>query len=149
MAKKLCKYRKEVVAQLSEIESLVSQPQFACKSCARVANSAENLCSAVPMGMALESPVSLVAANHTFEIEHDAVQHFTPPSAPELTVLNSKKTPKTSKKQAKKLKKLRKQVAKSAKKLAKAQRRLDKKGGTPQARPTPDQANPATMARLH
>jgi hypothetical protein len=131
MAKKLCKFRKDVVAQLDEIETLVSRPQFACRSCARVANSADNLCTAVPMGLAVRLQPDSNAIASSSESSSEPVQYFTPTQPlPDFVELKgkkaSKKSRKRAKKQAKKLKKLLKKVAKSQKQLAKSQRRLDK-----------------------
>lgn len=51
MAKKMCKFnRRTIEGSLGAIYSIVAEPQFVCRSCARVAASSANLCkpNAIP-----------------------------------------------------------------------------------------------------
>lgn len=50
MSKSLCKWRRgEVEANLELLREMVKKPKFACKKCARVANTKKALCSAVKL----------------------------------------------------------------------------------------------------
>jgi hypothetical protein len=52
LARKLCKWKKgDIEKKLKKYSGLVSEPQFVCKSCGRVANDKKSLCKP----MALES----------------------------------------------------------------------------------------------
>lgn len=61
MAKRLCKLsRKQVAHSLGEIEKLVVEPKFVCRSCARASHSKQHLCK----------PASIAAAAHTQPTTH-------------------------------------------------------------------------------
>lgn len=61
MAKRLCKLsRKQVAHSLGEIEKLVAEPKFVCRSCARASHSKQHLCK----------PASIAAAAHTQPTTH-------------------------------------------------------------------------------
>ena len=50
MTKKMCKFnRRTIEGSLGAIYSIVAEPKFVCRSCARVAGSAENLCKPSPI----------------------------------------------------------------------------------------------------
>ncbi|GEA61309.1 hypothetical protein [Vibrio comitans] len=50
MTKKMCKFnRRTIEGSLGAIYSIVAEPKFVCRSCARVAGSGENLCKPSPI----------------------------------------------------------------------------------------------------
>lgn len=50
MAKTLCKWKKkEIEHRLKELATLVGEPKFVCKSCARAAHKKEHLCKAIKL----------------------------------------------------------------------------------------------------
>ncbi|MEZ8988627.1 hypothetical protein [Vibrio breoganii] len=50
MSKKMCKFnRRTIEDSLGAIYSIVAEPKFVCRSCARVAGSGENLCKPSPI----------------------------------------------------------------------------------------------------
>jgi hypothetical protein len=106
MAVRLCKLsRSEIISSLGEIESLVRQPQFICRSCARSAQQANRLCK--PTALTPIATKALSGEN----------------SASTMVVLG-KKARKRQKKANKKLKKIIKKQTKLLKKAGKLNRRF-------------------------
>lgn len=59
MSKTLCKFRRaEIIGQIHQIQQLVDQPQFLCKSCARVANQASFLCKPAELAKEVQPKTS-------------------------------------------------------------------------------------------
>lgn len=104
MAKRLCKLsRNEIATSLGEIERLVAEPQFLCRSCARVAADKKSLCK--PQALSAKSPAApTLSAFSETETSKDVVS-LLPKSRLKKQQKFHKKLEKVLKKQRKLMKK--------------------------------------------
>ena len=137
MAKRFCKLnRRDITEHLGEIHSLVTEPKFVCRSCARSSADKDNLCkpAAIPPASCQSKPdaekaaCGLLAETILRRAEPVAV-HFidpneeaSPTSLDKKSVKKAKKALKNQQKQAKKLAK----VVKKQQKLLKKHQMLEK-----------------------
>ncbi|MGF1693318.1 hypothetical protein [Photobacterium kagoshimensis] len=119
MAKSLCKYRRvEIADKIAIISKIVSEPNYMCSSCARVASDKVYLCK----------PSALVSQTRLAKVQSAASMSTT---VPEMTVLTEsqpeqdlgKKVTKLAKKKAKRLK----QAAKAVKRYNRAVKKAQQK----------------------
>lgn len=107
MTARLCKLsRTEIISSIGEIESVVRQPQFVCRSCARSAQQANRLCKPTAL-----TPIP--------KAKQSTGEH-----ASTSIVVVGKKERKREEKTNKKLKKIIKKQTKLLKKAAKLHRRF-------------------------
>lgn len=141
MAKTLCKYRRtEIADQFATISKIVSEPNYMCASCTRVANDKMYLCKPsrltnAVMGKAKTIPLSIPSVPQPVQSTPTAMIHTMPaPTAVGQSHIDmvavieeNTQTPDTLKiKQAKKLKKLAKKKTKQLKKAAKSVKKFEK-----------------------
>lgn len=136
MTKRLCKYnRVEIADNLNVIHSLVLQPKFLCRSCARSSSDKQSLCkpTAVPSA---SSHHSLSCGAHAsasegqtrllpiepVSFDADMPSHLANGLVDKLAVVKAKKSLKKQKKYHKRLKEL----AKKQKQLLKKQKKIKK-----------------------
>lgn len=133
MAKSLCKYRRvEIADKFAVISKIVSEPQFVCSSCARVASDKAYLCK--PSALKVRKAVKAESAVAEDDKLHKVGDHpaLTPAAQAHLAAIDLIEheeivaRPTVTKKQAKQLKKLAKKKHKKLKKAAKAVQRYDK-----------------------
>ncbi|MGF1725905.1 hypothetical protein [Photobacterium nomapromontoriensis] len=122
MVKSLCKFRRvELADQFSAISRIVSEPNYICSSCARVAAEKGYLCK--PSALARPPVAEATTAVLTRGISHQA-----PLLAPVMSPENASSPMKSKRlaKQLKAVKKLAKKKKKQFKKAAKALKHYDK-----------------------
>ncbi|WP_394249532.1 hypothetical protein [Vibrio profundi] len=137
MAKRFCKLnRRDITEHLGEIHSLVTQPKFVCRSCARSSSDKDNLCkpAAIPPASCQSKPDSekaacgLLAETLPSRTDQSVVNVVDPRQELAGEVLDKqaiKQAKKSLKKQKKHAKKLAK-VVKKQKKLLKKHQMLEK-----------------------
>ncbi|WP_070970925.1 hypothetical protein [Vibrio sonorensis] len=149
MAKRFCKLnRRDIIANLGEIHSLVTEPKYLCRSCARSSSSKSSLCkpAAIPPASCQNKPLeqqkecgllaealALSATENQVKEESIVVESLAVDPQESLTQQAApvnkkvlKKAKKTAKKQKKHLKKLNK-VFKKQRKLLNKQKKLEGK----------------------
>lgn len=110
MAKRLCKFnRHDIAANLGTIHSLVKQPRYLCRACARTSADSSALCKPESIPFAPEAGISVGVADKVIS-----------------KAKQKKKSLKKLNKAAKKQKKLEKQLKKLTRRQAKIEQKLVK-----------------------